>query len=98
RIGLHSGSVVAGIVGVRKFAYDIWGDAVNTAAGMEALSEPGRVNVSESTYQLIKSSFICSKREGGAPGPAGSMQMYFLEGERMAGPPAQCFAEKLPDN
>ena len=50
RIGIHSGSVVAGIVGIRKFAYDIWGDTVNTAARMEQNSEPGKINISQSTY------------------------------------------------
>ena len=54
RIGLHSGPVIAGIVGVRKFAYDIWGDTVNTAARMESSGEPGRVNISATTYALVK--------------------------------------------
>jgi adenylate cyclase len=53
RIGVHSGSVVAGIVGVKKFAYDIWGDTVNTAARMEQNSEAGKINISEATYELV---------------------------------------------
>ncbi len=53
RIGIHSGSVVAGIVGLKKFAYDIWGDTVNTAARMEQNGEAGKVNISEATYQLL---------------------------------------------
>lgn len=53
RIGIHSGSVVAGIVGVKKFAYDIWGDTVNTAARMEQNSLPGKINISESSYELL---------------------------------------------
>ena len=62
RIGIHSGSVVAGIVGVKKFAYDIWGDTVNTAARMEQSSEPGRINISGATHSLIKDHFNCIYR------------------------------------
>jgi class 3 adenylate cyclase len=54
RVGIHSGPVVAGIVGVKKFQYDIWGDTVNTANRMEANGEPGRINISEATYQLVR--------------------------------------------
>ena len=54
RVGLHTGAVIAGIVGVKKFAYDIWGDSVNTASRMESSGEVGRVNISEATYALVK--------------------------------------------
>ena len=54
RIGVHTGPVVAGIVGVKKFSYDIWGDTVNTASRMESSGEPGKVNISEATYALVK--------------------------------------------
>lgn len=54
RVGIHTGPVVAGIVGLRKFQYDIWGDAVNTASRMESSGEPGRVNISAATYRLVK--------------------------------------------
>lgn len=54
RVGIHTGSVVAGIVGLHKFQYDIWGDAVNTASRMESSGEPGRVNISAATYRLVK--------------------------------------------
>jgi class 3 adenylate cyclase len=53
RIGIHTGPVVAGIVGVKKFQYDIWGDTVNTASRMESSGEPGKVNISETTYRLV---------------------------------------------
>ena len=79
RIGLHSGPVVAGIVGVTKFAYDIWGDTVNTAARMEQYSENGRVNVSESTWQLIKDEFTCIPRGKMHVKNKGEMAMYFVE-------------------
>jgi class 3 adenylate cyclase/tetratricopeptide (TPR) repeat protein len=62
RIGLNSGAVVAGIVGVKKFAYDIWGDTVNTAARMESNSEPGKINISQSTFALINNDFTCIHR------------------------------------
>jgi len=78
RIGIHSGSVVAGIVGVKKFAYDIWGDTVNTAARMEQCSEAGKVNISESTHELIKDHFECAYRGAIDAKNKGKMDMYFV--------------------
>lgn len=79
RIGINSGSVVAGIVGVKKFAYDIWGDTVNTAARMEQNSEPGRINISQTTYDLVKNKFNCEFRgEIDAKGK-GMLKMYFVQ-------------------
>ena len=78
RIGIHSGSVVAGIVGVKKFAYDIWGDTVNTAARMEQNSEPGKINISQTTYDLVKDKFSFEYRgEIDAKGK-GMMKMYYM--------------------
>jgi adenylate cyclase len=78
RIGIHSGPVIAGIVGVKKFAYDIWGDTVNTAARMEQNSSSGRVNVSEATYQLIKQDFTFEHRGKIETKGKGAMEMYFV--------------------
>lgn len=82
RIGLHSGQVVAGIVGVKKFAYDIWGDTVNTAARMESSSEPGKINLSGATYALLKDEFDCAYRGKISAKNKGEIDMYFLEGSR----------------
>ncbi|MBP9134024.1 MAG: adenylate/guanylate cyclase domain-containing protein [Saprospiraceae bacterium] len=79
RIGIHSGSVVAGIVGVKKFAYDIWGDTVNTAARMEQSSEPGRINISGATHSLIKDHFNCIYRGEIDAKHKGKLAMHFLE-------------------
>ncbi len=78
RIGIHSGPVIAGIVGVKKFAYDIWGDTVNTAARMEQNSKPGKVNISEATYHLIKEDFTFESRGKIETKGKGAMEMYFV--------------------
>jgi class 3 adenylate cyclase len=79
RIGIHTGPVVAGIVGVKKFAYDIWGDTVNIASRMESSGEPGKVNISGSTYELIKESFTCLHRGKIDAKHKGMIDMYFVE-------------------
>jgi adenylate cyclase len=86
RIGIHSGSVVAGIVGVKKFAYDIWGDTVNTAARMEQNSEAGKINISETTFNLVNSKFNCIYRGEISAKNKGKLKMYFVEQEKMAEP------------
>lgn len=82
RIGLHTGPAVAGVVGAKKFAYDIWGDTVNVASRVEGKSEPGRVNVSESTYHLIKYRFDCEYRGRVEVKNKGSLEMYFVRREK----------------
>lgn len=77
RIGVHSGPVVAGIIGVKKFAYDVWGDTVNTAARMEQSSEPGRVNISAATHALVGHRFVCTYRGEVAAKGKGTMGMWF---------------------
>lgn len=79
RIGINSGEVVAGIVGIKKFAYDIWGDAVNTASRMESNGVIGKVNISESTYNLIKDDFDFEYRGEIETKGKGEIKMYFVE-------------------
>ena len=79
RIGVNSGSLVAGIVGVKKFAYDIWGDTVNLAARMEQNSEAGKVNISSSTYHLVKEYFTCFHRGKIEAKNKGEIDMYFVD-------------------
>lgn len=78
RIGINTGSVVAGVVGSIKFQYDIWGDAVNIAARMEQNSEPGRINISKNTYLEIRNSFECHKRGKILAKNKGEIEMYFV--------------------
>jgi class 3 adenylate cyclase/tetratricopeptide (TPR) repeat protein len=77
RIGIHTGPVVAGIVGTRKFAYDIWGDTVNTASRMETSGEPGKVNISGATYEKVKDHFSCIYRGKVQAKHKGLVDMYF---------------------
>jgi len=80
RIGIHTGQVVAGIVGVKKYSYDIWGDTVNTAARMESSGEAGKINISESTYAQVKTKFKCAHRGKITAKHKGEIDMYFVEG------------------
>ena len=78
RIGIHSGPVIAGVVGARKFTYDIWGDTVNTASLLEQNGEGGRVNISATTYQHVNEMFDIEERGKITSGKKGDIPMYFL--------------------
>ncbi len=80
RIGIHTGPLIAGVVGSKKFAFDVWGDTVNVAARLESKSEAGKVNISSSTYDYIKSSFNCVSRGKVPVKNKGEIEMYFVEG------------------
>ncbi|MGB5321127.1 adenylate/guanylate cyclase domain-containing protein, partial [Lutimonas sp.] len=82
RIGIHTGPVVAGVVGIKKFAYDIWGDTVNIASRLESNSEPGKINISENTYHLIKDSFDCEYRGEIQAKNKGMMKMYYVNNKK----------------
>jgi class 3 adenylate cyclase len=79
RIGIHTGPVVAGVVGVKKFAYDIWGDTVNIAARMEASCEEGQINISQTTYQWVASRFECKHRGKVEAKNMGAIDMYYVK-------------------
>jgi class 3 adenylate cyclase len=82
RMGMHTGDVTAGVVGSKKFAYDIWGDTVNIAARMESKSEAGRVNISEATYRKIHYKFHCTPRGKIQAKNKGMIEMYYVDGEK----------------
>jgi class 3 adenylate cyclase len=82
RVGIHSGPVVTGVVGKRKYAFDVWGDTVNIASRMESAGETGRVNVSAYTYDLIRTEFECEYRGKVDAKGKGQIDMYFVTRQR----------------
>ena len=79
RIGINTGKVVAGVIGKKRLIYDLWGDAVNIASRMESSGEPGKIQVTESTYKLLKNKYILSKRGTVNVKGKGDMVTYWLE-------------------
>jgi class 3 adenylate cyclase len=101
RIGIHTGPVIAGVIGHKKRSYDIWGDTVNTASRMESSGEAGRVNISGETYALVKEYFLCEYRGKLPVKYKGNLDMYFVLGLRpelsinLAGIPNRKFFLKI---
>jgi class 3 adenylate cyclase len=81
RIGIHVGPVVAGVVGKKKYAYDIWGSTVNVASRMESNGVPGEINISSHTYDRIKHKYACTYRGKINAKNIGDIDMYLVEGE-----------------
>ena len=82
RIGIHSGRVVGGVVGIKKYIYDVFGDTINTACRMEQNSEPMKINLSEVTYGLVKDNYELSERGELEVKGKGMMKMYFVTDRR----------------
>jgi class 3 adenylate cyclase len=78
RIGIHTGPCISGVIGYKKFTFDIWGDSVNIASRMEEAGEPGRINISKDTYEEVKQLFDCTYRGTQEVEKIGTVEMYFL--------------------
>lgn len=82
RLGIHTGELIAGVVGTQKFSYDVWGDTVNIASRMESSGEPGKINISSTTYELVKEHFTCEYRGKIQAKNKGEIEMYFVLEEK----------------
>ena len=94
RIGINTGTVVAGVIGLKRYSYDLWGDAVNIASRMESHGEVGRIHLSESTYQRIKNHYQVEPRGCIDVKGRGSMKTYFLLGRKVLGTEKMMGVEK----
>jgi class 3 adenylate cyclase/Tfp pilus assembly protein PilF len=103
RVGIHVGPLVAGVVGKKKYAYDIWGSTVNIASRMESNGEPGLVNISSATYELVKNRFRCKYRGKIYAKNVGEVDMYFIDGlvesstEMISAAPSKEMNVTIPD-